>query len=254
MKWSKKSLIIQSVISFVIGTILLIAILPAFTATEEVCIDAQITEIIEQTDESGRTKYDVFIEYQTEDGIKEKQLEEYTPDMKENDWIEIDCKTERKYDWIKDGLLGTTIFMIIFYLIGILILTKVIMRRKKEKMEKTIMQTGMQVVSKIIEIKKKKNKYQIICQWIDPNNKEYHFISKRLKFNPTKLLKKNNITALYTKINEKNPKQYVVETEYLEQLRKKELEDWQITFRQFEMKEITQEEYLERRKEVFEEE
>ncbi len=250
---------IKSIGLIITAIVLLVIIQRAITEKQEVCIDARITDIIETT-EQGKKTYKVYIEYETEEGIQEDMIEEYTPDMKENDIISIDCKMENKYDLIEDGLLGTILFMILFWTLGIAGFGKVIYVIRKQKQEEYLKREGDTILAIITHIdcknpkfiKKNPKKYFIHCHWIDPsNNQEYTFKSKELLFNPARYLQ--NANALSVKIKKENPKQYFVDTQVLEQLRKKDLEEWDIIFRKFERKEISLEEYTKKRKEIFSE-
>ncbi len=254
MDSSIKNTMIKSISLIIVAIVLLGMIQKNLTEKVEVCIDAKITDIIETTNQGQKT-YKVYIEYDTETGVKEDVIDDYTDDMKEGDIISIDCRMENKYDLIADGVLGTILFMILFWILGIIGIIKVIYFIRKERQEKYLKKEGYQVLATITHINCKKTnpkKYYIQCHWTDQNNnQDYTFTSKELLFNPTKYL--NNSNVIPVRINKKNKKQYQVDIEEIEQLRQKDLEEWEIIFRKFERKEISIEEYTEKRKEMFEE-
>ena len=247
--------LIISILLFMIVIVLSSCMMTALQEKEKICTEATVTHIQEDIDKTGEKNYKIYVEYDTEEGVKEDIIDKHSSNIEKGDTIEIDCHMENKYDVIESGMLGTMIITGILFVIGTIKLIKVIYEIYQEYLNNKIMKTKETITAKIKEVKvsQKRSKLSstIYCNWINPNdNKEYQFKTD-LDYNPIKYLKQANIMELPVHINHKNLKKYVVDTGNLKQLREVDTKAWEETFHKFERGEISIEEYQEKRNEYY---
>lgn len=110
---------------------------------------------------------------------------------------------------------------IVFFLIGFMAIRSSYLKQKESKY---LLNNGKRIITKFENVQHNKstessgrNPFQIYSQWLNPNTNEiYIFKSDDIWFDPTDFIKSEEIKVL---INPDNPKQYIMDTSFLPNLK-----------------------------------
>lgn len=181
---------------------------------------AIIERIDRHTDSDGDTHYDVFISYDVDGKIYQRELNSYMSGYYEGKKIEVYYdKNNPSTVKTESSIIGMLIFAglgLVIFVIGFIGLLRGFIKKRKNKILKI---TGKPIYATYVSIQLNTsysvngiNPYNIICEWDDPNtNKKYLFKSENLWFNPEQYILQNNITTFTVFINPNNIKEYIVD-------------------------------------------
>lgn len=183
-----------------------------------------ITSISTSHDSNGDSKHEVYVSYMANGRFYESRLNSYASNFYQGKQLDIYYD---KYDPSKIGVKSLDLLCLIFPGIGLIFFiigsSALVLKRKKNSLEKRLKSMGNAVYAKYTETiintsytVNGKSPYNIICEWINPaDNQKYIFKSKNIWFNPENTLMERGIVQIPVYIDPNNVKKYYVDVDFI---------------------------------------
>lgn len=185
-----------------------------------------ITEINTYRGRDNEKKYDVQVAYEVKGKEYESSLNVYSSSFYEGKEIDIYYD---KNNPNKIGVKSLDFVFLIFPGIGIIFALiggiGLIVKYNKKKISKKLKEHGDLIYADYVQTAinttyrvNGRHPYNIICEWDNPEDgKKYILKSQNIWFNPSSIIEQKNIKSFPVYINLNNKKQYVIDTEIIEE-------------------------------------
>ena len=183
-----------------------------------------ITQISSYKDSDGDQNYNVYVSYNVDGKEYESRLNGYSSSFYEGKEINIYYDKDAPN---KIGVKSLDLLCLIFPGMGLIFaiigLTGIVVKIKKNKLEKFLKENGEVIYANYVETVLNtayrvngRYPYNIICEWDNPRDgKKYTFKSKNIWTNPENIIEERNIKTFPVYINIENIKQYIVDLDNL---------------------------------------